>query len=113
MQNSSSSKKIAIIAIVAIIVVAGYIVFKKPTTGAVTQTQTATSETATSQTAAVVNAMPTDPAVEQVKTTGASDADLNSNTAALDAQYTGFSADSKDAGAATTTTTVTAKAKAR
>ena len=104
MQNSSSSKKIAIVAIVAIIIVAGYLVFKKPSTSDVSQTQANTPETATtSQGANAAAAVPTDPAVSQVQASGSSDQDLSNDTAAIDAQYSGFASDSNAAVATSTT----------
>ena len=104
MQNSSSSKKIAIVAIVAIIIVAGYLVFKKPSTSDVNQTQANAPETtATSQSANAAAAVPTNPAVAQVKSSGSSDQDLSNDTAAIDAQYSGFASDSNTAAATSTT----------
>ncbi len=96
MSNSLSSKKIAIIAIVAVIIIAMWFVMKKPSSVSNVQTaaQAKVTETATSQTAAVVNAAPVDPSVEAVKASGNSDTALEQDVASVDAQLKGFSSDS-------------------
>ncbi len=98
MSNSSSSKKIAIVAIVAVIIIALWFVMKKPATPSVSPQANADTSVA-SQTATVVNAMPADPAVLQVKGSGVSDASLNQDSVAVDAQLNGLSTDSKNASA--------------
>lgn len=98
MSNPSSSKKIAIIVIVAIIVVFIWLlVSKAPSQNNIQNSQATASEEATSQTASVVNALPVDPAVSQLKNSGVSDQSLNQDSIAIDAQLNSFSSESKNA----------------
>ena len=92
-------------AIVAVIIVALWFVMKKPAANTPVQTQTTASNTATSETASVANAMPTDPSVSSVKSSGSSDAALASDSAAIDAQMNGFASDTSAASTNDATTT--------
>ena len=100
MSGSSTSKKIAIVVIVLVIIGVLWFVMKKPVATSDTANTAATSDTVASTTdqgANALNAIPADPAVAAVKGSGVSDGALSKDAAAVDEQLKALSADTATA----------------
>ena len=99
MSGSSTSKKIAIVVIVLVIIGVLWFVMKKPVASDAVNTA-ATKEpvaSTTEQGANALSAIPVDPAVAAVKGSGVSDGALSKDAAAVDEQLKALSSDTATA----------------
>ena len=96
------SKKIAVVVVMIAIIVTLWFVVKKPNTVSKTSDEAKKSQTSldvSAQSATVVNSVPVDPAVAQVKNSGVSDASLAQDISVVDQQLKDFSTQARSASA--------------